>query len=171
MRRQAEAAGLDLETLRSAEPLTYAAINAAPLIRTDARLLPHVSAAVARLGPYQLFDVPLTVQQTDTELRIFPPLSKSALVALDSALGTLAGAQVGHIFYRTVTDAAGERRELAWPLAPEAWQAGAALVGPFAAETDADAWGREHADPRSGFVFDTLPYAGTWFCDVFRGEL
>jgi hypothetical protein len=171
VRRQADSAGLDLEALRSAEPLTYAAINAVALVRTDARLLPQVSAAVSRLGPYRLFNVPLRVQQTDTELRIFPPLPRDKLAALDDALGALGDVRAGRIFYRIVTDAAGERRELAWPVAPEAWQAGAALVGPFAAEADADAWGREHVDPRSGFVFDTLPYARAWFCDVFRGEL
>ena len=157
--------------LRSAEPLTYAAINAVALVRTDARLLPQVSAAVSRLGPYQLFNVPLTVQQTDTELRVFPPLSKDKLAALDDVLGALSDVRAGRIFYRAVSDSAGERRELAWPVVPEAWQAGPALVGPFAAEADADTWGREHTDPRSGFVFDTLPYAGAWFCDVFRGEL
>jgi len=172
VRRQAEAAGMDLESLRLAEPLTYAAINAVSLVRTDARLAPQVGAVVARLSPHaQLFTVPLVGQQTDTELRVFPPLQKRELAAFDDALGAFVGTQAGSLFYRTVGDPAGERRELAWPVSPDTWQAGAALVGPFTSETEATAWGHAHADPRAGFVFDTLPYAGAWLCDVFKGEL
>lgn len=171
MRRQAEAAGINLDALKEAEPLTYAAINAAALVRTDARLLPHVGAVITQVSPHhQLFNVPLRLQQTDTELRIFPPLEKSELTALDNALGALVGTQASHLFYRTVNDPAGERRELAWPVAPDTWRGEGALVGPFITEADADAWGRAHADPRAGLVFDTLPYAGAWFCDVFRGD-
>ncbi len=172
VRRQAEAAGMDLEDLKAEEPLTYAAINAVALVRTDARLAPQVGAVVARLGPHhQLFTVPLKLEQTDTELRVFPPLLKRELTAFDDALGALVGAQAGGLFYRTVGDAAGERRELAWPVLPDAWQAGTALVGPFPNEAGATAWGHAHVDPREGFVFDTLPYAGAWLCDVFKGEL
>lgn len=172
VRRHAEAAGMDLESLKTAEPLTYAAINAVALVRTDARLAPQVGAVVARLGPhYQLFTVPLVNPQTDTELRVFPPLQKRELAAFDDALGAFVGTQTGSLFYRTVGDAAGERRELAWPVSPDAWGAGAALVGPFPSEAEATAWGHAHADPREGLVFDTLSYAGAWLCDVFKGEL
>jgi len=171
VRRQAEAAGLDLDALRETEPLTYAAINAAALVRTDARLVSQVSTVVAQLSPHQqLFTVPLTLQQTDTELRVFPPPQKSEWAAFDAALGALVGGQTGGLFYRTVADPAGERRELAWPLAPDAWRAGAALVGPFATEAQASRWGETNADPRQGFVFDTLLYTGMWLCDVFAGE-
>lgn len=171
VRRQAEAAGMDLDALREAEPLTYAAINAAALVRTDTRLLPQVSAAAARVSPHgQLFTVPLSVQQTDAELRIFPPPHRRELTLFDDELAQLVGTQAGGLFYRTVGDSGGERRELAWPVAPGAWREGAAFVGPFITEADATAWGQAHADPRAGFVFDTLPYAGAWFCDVFRGE-
>ncbi len=162
---------MDLDVLKEAEPLTYAAINAAALVRTDARLLPRVGAVVTQVSPHhQLFNVPLRLQQTDTELRIFPPLERPELAALDDALAALVGAQTEGLFYRTVNDPAGERRELAWPVAPDAWREEGALVGPFVTEVDADVWGQAHADPRVGLVFDTLPYAGAWFCDVFRGD-
>lgn len=171
VRAQAEATGVDLAELRRSDPLTYATINAISLVRTDARLAPQVNAVLAQVVPQaQLFAVPLTDPQTDTELRVFPPLQKRDLAALDDALGALVGTQPGGLFYRTVGDSSGERREFAWPLLPAAWQAGAALVGPFADQGETNAWGQAHVDPRSGFVFDTLPYAGAWYCDVFKGE-
>ena len=171
VRAQAEATGVDLGELRKSDPLTYGAINAAPLVRTDARLAPQVKLALEQITPYaQLFTVPLTSPQTDTELRVFPPLHKSELAALDDALGALVGRHAGGLFYRTVNERSGERRELAWPLLPATWQAGAAFVGPFADQAEANAWGQTHVDPRSGFVFDALPYAGAWYGDIFKGE-
>lgn len=171
VRARAQAAGLDLESLRLNDPLTYAAANAVLLVRTDARLAPQVSAVLARLGAqFQPFSVPLRVLQTDTELRVFPALSSQELVAFDDALAALATAQPGGVFYRTVSDTDGERRELAWPLEPGRWHAGPALVGPFVTEEAAKAWGREHAGSGTGLVFDTLLYDGAWFCDVFSGE-
>lgn len=164
--------GVDLEALRLGDPLTYAAINAVALVRTAAELAPQVQQVVTELSPVvRLFSVPLQVQGTDTELRMFPRLSRGELERFDHALGTLAAARPGYLFYRTVGDRFGERRELAYPVAPERWQPGAALVGPFATEADAVAWGQSHTDPRTGFVYDALPYAGAWFCDVFSGEL
>ena len=171
MRAQAEATGVNLGELRRSDPLTYATINAVPLIRTDARLAGEINTALAQVVPHaQLFAVPLTNPQTDTELRVFPPLQKRDLAALDDALAAFVGTQPGGLFYRTVGDRSGERRELAWPLRPATWQAGAALVGPFADQEEANTWGGAHVDPRSGFVSDTLPYAGAWYCDVFKGE-
>jgi hypothetical protein len=171
VKTQAEAAGMDLEALRRDAPLTYAAINAVPLLRTDARVLGRVGAVLGRLLPvHQLFNVPLTTPQTDTELRVFPRLDKAQLGALDDALGQFVGGEPGALFYRTVADRSGERRELAWPLEPEAWQAGEGLVGPFPDQNAATTWGETHTDPRAGYLYDTLPYAGGWFCDVFRGE-
>ena len=171
VRAQAEATGVDLDEFRQSDPLTYATINAVPLVRTDARLAPQVNAVLAQVVPHaQLFAVPLTSPQTDTELRVFPPLQKRELAAFDDKLGAFVGTQPDGLFYRTVGDRSGERRELAWPLLPGTWQAGAAFVGPFADQGEADAWGQAHVDPRSGFVADTLPYAGAWYCDIFKGE-
>lgn len=162
---------MDLEALRTTEPLTYAAISATSLLRTDARLLSQVGAIVGRLFPHhQLFNVPLSIPQTDTELRVFPPLTKVELGVLDDNLGELVTGAPDTPFYRIVGDRTGERRELAWPLAPEAWSEGEGLVGPFPDQGEASAWGEAHTDPRSGFVYDTMSYAGGWFCDVFRGE-
>lgn len=171
VRAQAGAAGLDLDRLREEDPLTYAAANAVALVRTDARLVARVGAALAQLGAkFQPFSVPLSLPQTDTELRVFPALSPGELEHLDHALGTLAGAEPG-VFYRTVNDRGGERRELAWPLGPGRFSGLPALVGPFPDEAAANAWGEAHADPRTGLVYDALPYAGAWFCDVFRGDV
>lgn len=162
---------MDLDALRLSDPLTYAAANAVSLVRTDVRLAPQISAVLARLdAKFQLFNVPLTVLQTDTELRVFPTLSARELDRFDDVLGSLAAAQPGGVFYRTINDTGGERRELAWPLAPERWSAGVALVGPFSDKATATAWGRAEIGSGTGLVFDTLSYDGAWFCDVFRGE-
>ena len=161
---------MDLEGLRETDPLTYAAVNAVSLVRTDARLSAGVGTALAQLGPkFQLFSVPLNLPQTDTELRVFPELLPGELERFDRALGTLAATAPG-VFFRTVNDRSGERRELAWPLEPARFQGTPALVGPFPDEDAANVWGQVHADPRTGLVYDALPYAGGWYCDVFRGE-
>lgn len=149
---------------------------AAPLVRTDARLVGVVSGIVGRLLPeHQLFQVPLVTPQTDTELRVFPPLTRAERRALDDAFGQLVGEgpyREQRVFYRVVEERGGARRELAWPLAPSAYRAGTTgLIGPFEDEAAARAWGEAHAERRSGVVFDTLPYGGAWFCDLFRGEL
>ena len=171
VRAQAEAAGMDLDSLRETDPLTYAAVNAVSLVRTDARLSAAVGAALAQIGTrFQLFSVPLSLPQTDLELRVFPALLPSELECFDNALGTLAVTEPG-VFYRTVNDQSGEQRELAWPLEPARFQGTPALVGPFSDEAAAGAWGHLHTDPRAGLVYDALPYAGEWYCDVFRGEL
>lgn len=172
--RRAEAAGTDLEALKNRDPLSYMAACAAPLLRTDARLANDVGRVIGRIFPeHQLFRLPLVTPQTDTELRIFPPTTRSERSALDDALGVFVGQpqlREQHLFYRVVGERSGERRELAWPLEPDRFTSGAAFVGPFADQAAADAWGRTHADPRSGVVYDTLPYGGAWFCDLFRGE-
>ena len=170
VRAQADTAGMDLDSLRETDPLTYAAVNAVSLVRIDARLSAAVGAALTQIGTrFQLFSVPLSLPQTDTELRVFPELLPGELERFDSSLGTLAATEPG-VFYRTVNDRSGERRELAWPLEPARFQGTPALVGPFSDEDAANAWGHLHADPRAGLVYDALPYAGEWYCDVFKGE-
>ena len=75
VRVQADAAGMDLDSLRETDPLTYAAVNAVSLVRIDARLSAAVGAALTQIGTrFQLFSVPLSLPQTDTELRVFPEL-------------------------------------------------------------------------------------------------
>lgn len=162
---------MDLEGVRDSDPLTYAAVNAVSLVRTDARLASQVGTALSQIGAkFQLFSVPLSLAQTNTELRVFPVLLPSELARLDDALDALVATEPG-IFYRTVNDVGGERRELAWPLEPEHFGGTPALVGPFPDEAAANAWGQEYTDPRTGLVYDALPYAGAWLCDVFKGEL
>ena len=162
---------MDLEGLRETDPLTYAAVNAVSLVRTDARLSAQVGTALTQIGTrFQLFSLPLNFLQTDTELRVFPELLPGELRRFDNALGTLAATEPG-VFFRMVNDQSGERRELAWPLEPARFQNSPALVGPFSDEDAANAWGQAHADPRAGLVYDALPYVGGWYCDVFKGKL
>lgn len=174
--RRAEAARIDLAALKAADPVSYMAACAGPLLRTDARLEGSLSGLVGRFLPeHQLFRLPLVLKQTDTELRIFPPLTRPERAALDDALGAFVSQQQEqglnqHLFYRIVGERSGERRELAWPTPPERSGGEAGLVGPFADEAAAEAWGRAHADPRGGMVHDTVPHGGAWFCDLFMGE-
>ncbi len=172
--RRAEAAQIDLAALKAADPVSYMAACAAPLLRTDARLEVSLSGLVGRLLPeHQLFRLPLVLKQTDTELRIFPPPTRAERNALDDALGSFVQEpthQKQYLFYRIVGERSGERRELAWPIPPERSGGEAGLVGPFADEAAAEAWGQAHADPRRGMVHDTVPHGGAWFCDLFMGE-
>ena len=65
------------------------------------------------------------------------------------------------------------RRELDLPQAPDDDLEADDLdddtvVGPFADEAAADAWGRAHVRPP--LVHDPFPMNGRWFCDVFRAD-
>jgi hypothetical protein len=176
LRRRAEAAGVELEALKRDDPAAYMTVCAAPLVRTDARLVGAVLGVTSRLLPeHQLFRVPLVTPQTDTELRVFPPLTPAERRAFDDALGQLVGEapyRQQRAFYRVVEERGGRRYELAWPLAPSAYRPGTTgFVGPFKDEAAARAWGEAHADRPSGVVFDTVAYGGAWFCDLFHGEL
>lgn len=171
--RVAQEEGFDLEQLRAAAPMTFAAMNAAPLLRTQASLSGAVHHLLAAGAPAaQLFSVPVQHGQCDSELRIFPPLGPEKLAAFETLLAQYTAQQClkgQWLFFRVVEDKAGVRREFAQALRPAAYREGAALVGPFADEADALRWSQK-IDPRLGLVADTLAYAGQWFCDVFSGE-
>ena len=175
VRRKAEAAGIDLDALRQSDPATYAVLNAQRTVQVDRELIEVAGRALFDAFPErQIFDTPQGAPGSETlSLLIFPPLGSDELMRLDSVLAelaTLTSAQ--HAFYRIVTDTAGERRELALPVAPEAWrgQAGV-MVGPFESEAAAKAWGEAHVDASSSLVSDVLPYHKAWFCDLFQGDL
>ena len=71
-------------------------------------------------------------------------------------------------YLREVRDLRGRRRELGVPVAPDAWQGGAVLVGPFPDEAAAEAWRERTVTPP--WLGDPLPHAGAWYVDVFDGE-
>ncbi len=174
VRRKAEAAGIDLDTLRQSDPTAYAVLNAQRTVQLDPALKEVAGRTLFAAFPErQLFDMPQGAPGGKTlSLLIFPPLDSDELARLDAVLAELA-TQVPsqYAFYRVVTDVAGERRELALPVAPGDWrgQAGV-MVGPFESESAAGAWGETHVDASSGLVSDVLPYNGAWFCDLFRGN-
>jgi len=174
VRRKAEAAGINLEALKRDDPTAYAMLNAARLLHTEPELMEAVGEAFFAAFPeHEVFNLPLENAQAGVELLVFPPLGRDELARLDNLLSYLVSRppwEAERVFYRVVNDLRGERRELARPLQPSLWGGGEGLVGPFADEGEASAWGEANVDPRAGLVHDTLAYAGAWFCDVFRGE-
>lgn len=177
VRRKAETAGIDLETLKRSDPTTYAMLNAQRIVRVSPQLKEATGGALFATFPNrQIFDLPHGDMLL--ELRIFPPLSPEEVARLDDALAALATQAplaAAHAFYRVVSDTAGEHRELALPVSPDHWQGQAGvMVGPFASQTAAKAWSDAHIDTASGLVSDVLPYASprgeAWFCDLFRGD-
>lgn len=71
---------------------------------------------------------------------------------------------------REVRDVRGTRLELLVPLAPDAYDGGEALVGPFEGEEEAQAWAAGIAEP--SLAFDTVPCHGRQLVDLFPlGEL
>lgn len=174
VRRKAEAAGIDLDALRWSDPVTYAVLNAQRTVQVAPQLKEVAGGALFAAFPErQIFDMPQSaLDGALLSLLIFPPLPDAELARLDAVLAELAsGTRSQYAFYRVVTDAAGERRELALPVAPGAWrgQAGV-MIGPFESEAAAKVWSDAHVDASSGLVSDVLPYNGAWFCDLFRGD-
>ena len=177
VRRKAEAAGIDLDALEQSDPTTYAMLNAKRTVQVPMQLKEVVGRALFSIFPErQIFDIPQEMpgnaqQDTQLSLLIFPPLDEAELARLDEILAALATRTSECTFYRVVSDAAGEHRELALPVAPERWrgQAGV-MVGPFGNEAAAKAWSDTRVDASSALVSDILPYNGAWFCDLFRGD-
>ncbi len=75
-----------------------------------------------------------------------------------------------HAVAREVTDVKSTRLELLLPLAPETYDGGEAVVGPFASQEEAHAWGSGVAE--TGLAFDTLPSWDAYLVDLFQlGQL
>lgn len=75
-----------------------------------------------------------------------------------------------HAVAREVSDVRGTRIELLMPLAPDEYDGGEALVGPFADDEAARNWASGIAEP--GLAFDTVPVTGAYLVDLFMlGEL
>lgn len=168
-RSRARAAGLDLETLRRDAPDRYRMLNAEEVARVAPELVEAAASIVEASWPRrQLYRVP---SPGGERLLVFPPLSEDEFARFDDDAADLVARpsfSEALAFFRTVRDLRGTHRELLLPVAPEAWDGGVALVGPFASEEAAKAWpaGRLPAE----LMADPIPYRGRWFCDVFRSD-
>ncbi|CAN5743883.1 hypothetical protein BH24DEI2_BH24DEI2_29210 [soil metagenome] len=168
-RHRAAAAGLSLDDLKHSDPQRYKMLNAQPLLQVAPSLAAAASAVLfAAFRHYDLFELP---GDDVTTLLVFPPLTPAETKRFDDALGRLAALDIhaqNYVYYRVVTDRQGEHRQLALPLAPAAWSGEAnRLVGPFATQSAAEAWGEAHISGQGSLIHDTVPQAGAWFCDVF----
>src|SRR5690606_2156314 len=63
------------------------------------------------------------------------------------------------------SDADGTRLEVLTPVPPREYAGGARLVGPFATQAEADAWGGDNAV--SALSYDTFATGGAWLVDLF----
>lgn len=173
-RKRAEAAGLDLMELKRSDPQRYKMLNAAVLLRVAPALSEAASNVFfAAFRHYDLFELPS--DEGLMTLLTFPPLTAAETKRLDDALGRLAALPAFaelHAYYRVVSDRQGEHRELALPVEPAAW-AGEVnrLVGPFNSQAAAEAWGEARVRGSGNLIYDAVPQAGAWFCDVFAADV
>ena len=169
LRRRAEAEGIDLDELKREAPADYMALAAGEVLRVAPELAELAGAMLLTAFPQrEAFRAP---EGRLERLLVFPPLSREELERFDALLAPLVGRPEWlrrNAFYRQVDDARGARRELDLPQAPDAYEQGDAVVGPFVDEDAADAWGRTQVRPPH--VHDPFPMNGRWFCDVFRGD-
>ncbi len=70
-----------------------------------------------------------------------------------------------HAVAREVRDAGGTRLEVLTPVAAADYAGGALLVGPFASQEEADAWGGDNAV--SALSYDTFFTGDAWLVDLF----
>ena len=175
-KRRAEAAGIDLDALKTNDPEQYMIINSEHLVEVDANLAQEAGSAIFQAFPtHQLFQ--MSTQHADRiSLRVFPNLSNDELERLDGVLAqhsSQPNLTRLYAFYRVVKDMRGEHRELALPVAPQDWKTRAGvMVGPFISQDNAEDWAAQNI---SGFgidklLHDVLPYHQAWFCDIFRDE-
>lgn len=166
---RAKAAGLDLEDLKQSDPQQYKMLNAERLVIAHNRFIELISNVFfAAFRHHNLFQLP---EDDRTVLLSFPNLTTAELKKFDDALGrlvALAQYERYNAYYRVVNDPQGEHRELNLPVAPPKWQGeGGVLVGPFETKSAAETWGDAHV--QDGLVYDALPHASKWYCDIFSG--
>lgn len=165
-RRRAEAAGLDIDALKRDDPVSYMMLCSQPVLHAAPQLKELASPALeAALADQQLFEAE---SQGRLLVLAFPGVGREQLRLLDELMGEVVEEALDrYAYYRVVQDQSGTTRELDLPTGPEEWQGTATMVGPFANEGEASAWGQERVVPRAGLTYDVLPYAGAWFCDIF----
>ncbi len=173
VKRLAKAAGLDLEALKESDPERYKMMNAEKVATVHDALLNLASDVFfAAFRHHDLYR--LSAGPHQTALHAFPSLSAADLKKLDDAFARLAWLEpyrTQYAFYRVVRDRRGEARMLGLPTLPAGWRGQEnVLVGPFADEAAAKAWGEAQSPGERGLVFDALSQGGAWFCDVFSVE-
>lgn len=169
LKARAKNAGIDLDDLKKTDPEQYKMLTSQPLLYITQDLLEWVEPLFTSFPQHSLYQMPAGAL---TQLRVFPDLTPDELELFDSLLANVTERPAlaeRFVFYRVVSDTAGERRELMLPVAPSAWQQEVGvMVGPFDTQEDADNWAHERMS--AGVVFDSLLYRNRWFCDVFKGS-
>jgi hypothetical protein len=175
VRKKANAAGIDLVALKETDPAQYKMLNAERLLEVEDSLLELASGVFFALFPrHDLFSLPGRLAR----LLAFPPLSASELARFDKGLAQLLehpSYQARLAYFRMVSDAEGEHRQLALPLSPASWQGESnVLVGPFANQLEAESWAKMQVKPQATddkngttLIYDAVPLASSWVCDIF----
>ena len=141
-----------------------------PLLRVEEALVDTVAQLLWAAAPQAqlLHDDPDEAGLIPLYLR--SPLADASAAAFERGLDALLSEPSERrrgTYLREVRDLRGRRRELARPVAPDAWRARAALVGPFADELAARDWSRGLP---SGWFGDAMPHAQAWYVDVFASD-
>lgn len=168
-RRRADRAGLDLDALRRESPERYRMLNAEEIARVSPQLAEAAASLLWSVFPERkVYRVP---GDGPERLLAFPPLDDEGFARFDDAAAELVARPEyadAYVFFRTVRDLRGTRRELMVPTAPDAWRGEAVLVGPFESQKAAERWPAGRL-PKE-LIGDPVPYRGRWFCDVFRSD-
>lgn len=166
-RRRAEAAGLDLDTLRREDPERYKMLNAEEAIRADGELAGPVAQTLSVLLPgADIFRLEAGAQ---ARFLVFPSLAEQDVDRLEDAAARLVSAtSVPHAMFRVVADLRGERREVLVAVPPDGWRGDERVVGPFDTQGAAEAWADRQVAPP--LVADAFAQEGAWYVDVFSGE-
>jgi len=165
---RAEAAGMDLDALRSENRELYEMLNAEAVVRVSPTLAHHAVPLIPNVEQRSIFSVP---GEPAVRILAFPPLTTEEQAQFDDAAARLVASEPfrDHLaFFRTVRDPHGEHRELMLPMPPDAWNGEVVLVGPFTSQEQAEAWPAGRLP--SHLIADPMPYLGHWFCDVFDSE-
>ncbi len=144
-----------------------------PLPGKDAR---EVVRATSDLAPIAesvilvLFPASTLYRSTSglVSLRLEPAPDREGFRRLKDKLFELVGRpewRRRHAVGREVSDADGTRLEVLTPVPPREYAGGARLVGPFATQAEADAWGGDNAV--SALSYDTFATGGAWLVDLF----
>lgn len=165
-RRRAEAAGLDLESLKVDDPVTYRMLCSVPVVNVAKQLKGLVEPPLQSTFEGQhLFEAE---SQGRLLVLAFPGPAPEQLRRFDGLMGEVVEEVLDrYAYYRVVQDRSGTSREFDLPTPAQEWQGAATMVGPFRNEAEARDWGQQEVVPRAGFTYDVLQYAGAWFCDVF----
>lgn len=168
-KERASRAGIDLDELKREAPDRYRMLNAEEIARVSPELAQAAAEMVwAAFPEREVYRVPMGAHE---RLLAFPPLDGEAFARFDAAAAELVARpeyEAALVFFRTVRDLRGSRRELMVPVPPREWRGEPALVGPFESEEEAGRWPAGRLP--DSLLADPVPYRGRWFCDVFESD-